>query len=63
MTFCFSILFSSYTIRRRLVLPGDFTVKADEFSTDCPSHFIFTYKGSLLGDGVRLYNTNSALHL
>lgn len=49
--------------QEHLVLLGAFTVKADGFRTDCPSHFIFTYKGSILGDGTMLYNTNSALHL
>lgn len=63
MDFYSSFFSSIHSIQRNLVLPGALTVKADGFSTDCPSHFIFTYKGNLLGDGMMLYNTNGALHL
>lgn len=63
MTFLSSSLSSIQSIWRNLVLPHAFRVIADGFSTDCPSCFICTYKGNLLGDGMMLDNTNSALYL
>lgn len=48
---------------KEFAFPGAFMVNVDGFSTDCPSHFIFTYKRNLLGDGMMLHNSNSALHL
>lgn len=63
MIFLFFFPFQHPVYLKKACLAHAFTVKADGFSTDCASHFIFTYKGNLLVDGTMLDNTNSALHL